>query len=331
MKTAVPGRYEAIFLRDGYYPVGITLRDRPNGQAFRYAEQPVSDTPLLDFHLPANEIVVEVVDSAGGRAIENAEVIAANRVEGERRSTSVTQHKTDPEGRAFLSPQQTGFTQITARAEGYQPAEPLRIEIAGDEERREVRIELEPVGSSTVLTLLLPSGQPAAGAETIALRSAANGKPLWRGTADAEGRVALPDTVTSGAIVAAKHATAAFIVRPWEDQAADGGEIIWRFEPAAPKLAVKVESAAGDGAPWSPIKLEIDGIVLEGILLRWLTGRAPATDGEGMWRPDHLPARPLRVAAWKRGAAVPPAGLGGANAIEIPYPRDGLAVLQIVE
>jgi 5-hydroxyisourate hydrolase-like protein (transthyretin family) len=327
--TDEAGSYRATFFRDGYFAVLVELSDRSGRPYFEYLRQPIAETPILDFRLPANTFTVEVVDAASGEPIADAEVTAANRSSRPGEIHRSNRQRTDSDGRVTLSPQQEGELRIVAEADGYHRSEPREVSVTGGEEERQIRIALRSYGATSELTLLLPDGRPAPGAELLALGAIAVELPLWRGRTDEEGRTRLPEEA-EGALLVARHPEAAFLLRRWRKPGVDGSPTVWRLEPPAPPLSVVVRSPWGEPAPWSRIVVEVDGVVLRGFLLRWLAETGSA-DAEGFWQAHHLPPRPLRLAAWAPGRQPIAGGFPEPFAVSVAFPWAGVIELQAID
>lgn len=221
--------------------------------------------------------------------------------------------KTDDQGVARLAPLRPRKATVYASASGYFTAKPRHVAVA-DETATVIEVALEPEGERRAVTLLLPDGTPAAGAEVVLEQAS------WRATAGADGGVGMPRALGAGPFLI-RHPNAASAIRRLD------AETTWHLAPAAPPLRLQVEPWTGWPDP-ATVTLWIDGVPVSGSTLRFLT-RAPAMlPSHGDWVAHHLPAAPLRIIA-RRGTL--PAATQEALAITIPFPWPAGATLRVAD
>jgi hypothetical protein len=173
---------------------------------------------------------------------------------------------------------------------------PVEAEVAGHEDS-ELEIRLEPVGEMVTVTLRLPDGAPAAGAEALLVESLADGAELFNGRADGGGLLRLPRGRAGFALV--RHPRAGFLVREWSP-ATDEGEVTWEL-PAAHDRALTIhakDSTGRSAVPGARIALWAAGHRLSGRPLGWAAAASPFADVNGYWIGHNLPRGPLAVLAW---------------------------------
>lgn len=79
-----------------------------------------------------------------------------------------------------------------------------------------------------------------------------------------------------------------------------------------PPLTVSATRPGGSACPWGLVALLIDGNLLYGPVLAWLTRTSGGTDHQGRWQPQFLPARDLRLLVWTNDNDVTEQALSGA-------------------
>ncbi len=262
----------------------------PSGQWFQYSFAPLSahlrpgTIERLDFHLPAAQYSVRVIDAASGLGVAEATVVTRNiypygeEDEDSELTKAVNQQaETDDEGVALLSPLHQGQLEIRAFAEGYRElVRPVAAEVLDGETDQTFEVALEPLGETVTVRLRLPGGAPAAGADVLLLESLATGVSVFSGYASAGGEIQAPREPPFGVFLV-RHPEAAFLVRRWQPQ--DGEyEIDWTLPAAGRSLLVRVKDTWGEEVvPRAELTLWIDGWRLSGTTLTWLTGMHPNT------------------------------------------------------
>lgn len=305
IETDEDGAYEAmLFRRVLIARVELTGEARP--PHLEFFEPAIAESVAVDFHVPANEGKVAVVDTETGRGISGASlVVSSSAADGKTYQQSA---KADPEGVAALPPLREGEVAIEASAEGYLPSsEPLRFTVREGEAVSDARIALRPVSAKQILRLTTATGGPAVGAELVATRSPASLETLWSGHADGEGKVEVPREA-EGAYLLVRHPGSGFLVRDWRRSDTED-EILWQLPAKAEApLIVRVVDASGEAVPWASLSLWVDGLRLEASALAWLTGLAPFSNRDGVWVVSNVPAGPLEILAWRGGGEAPAAG-----------------------
>lgn len=290
--------------------------------------EPITHHATLDLHVPANAYSIRVLDAMSGETIPDAEVGAFNTYldrQGEEGNAS-RKFTTDETGTATLTPLRLGKLSLRASAAGYRPSGEHVFEVRAEDRERELELHLQPAGEARSLSLLLPGGLPAAGAELIAVDDLEQG-PIWRARSDTRGEVEIPDFLT-GKLLLSKHPQAGFLIGVWETGPADETRI-WNFPPSAPPLALRFHRGQpSDPAAWARPVLWVDGLPLSSSILRWLTDSG-RVDGDGFFYAHHLPRRSLRAQAWMAGALNPEPN--AALAVSIPYPWPKLVSIEALE
>ncbi len=297
VETDDEGRYETVLFRS-VLMTRVQLRGT-SGPPFLEMIEPVTESGVLDFHLPATSGSVLVVDHETGAPITGAHVGIGNRYKTEKGSkTFSVRAVTNDDGIAELPPVHPGKVELGATAVGYIRSEPVRLTVAEeDSELPEVTIRLRRQGESERLRLVLADGGGAGGAELVATASLAAFEPVWSGTADGDGSLEVPRRL-DGSYLLVRHPAAAFDLRSW--QATDGAEdVIWTLPPRpSSPLVVRVVGAGGRPVPWAYLTLWLRGARLEGPALGWLTGGPPGTNADGLWRAPNVPTGRLELLAW---------------------------------
>lgn len=106
--TDEEGEYEATLFRGGNF--AATIRLDGVGQPYLELLDPIHSSGRLDFRLPRNHFVVEVVDESSGRPLAGARIDLLN--EGENGKASGQQGETDEEGRFRLPPLRPGRVSV---------------------------------------------------------------------------------------------------------------------------------------------------------------------------------------------------------------------------
>lgn len=314
--TDEDGAYRIALFRSGYYQVGVQLDSVAGGPYVDYLEEPIVEDRVLDFHLPANRFRIRAVDAQTGEGIAGAELAVDNRLaSGRAYSQPAT---TGEDGIADLPPLRPGELLVFAEAKGYLRTGPVTEVVPEEDVEVEVTINLEPVGSSGGLRLLLPDGTPAAGAEVRAQTSLGNTPPIWSGVADPRGLLEIPPHA-KGTLLMVRHPQGGGLVHAWHGTQAEAEPEVWTLPPPAPLMTVHVVQPGGDPAPWAQVAIDLGAVRVHGASLAWLASSpVGGANRQGIWQGRNLPAHDLRVHAWA-SSAVTPAVLSGA--------LDGLAVL----
>jgi hypothetical protein len=308
------GDYELVLFRPARYDIYVALEGR-EGPPFISLKEPIEGDTLLDLYIPDNALRVRVVDEATGEGVGGATVMLVGH------SRSFRLDETDAEGVALLPPQPPGPLRLVAAAEGYEEGPGVETIVGPEDRSREIRLPVRKTGAVPAVRLLLPGGAPAAGAEAWAVAAPGpDAAALWRGTADARGVLKLPRSV-DGALLLVRHPGAGGGARRIDLPEREGAEPVpWTLAPRAPTLAIQVERAEGEPAPWARLAVWVDGQPLTGTPLRWLLG-ADMADSRGSWLATNLPAAPVDLVAWEAGSPDPPMGPSTrAMAMTVPFP-----------
>ena len=298
VKTNDRGEYATTF----WWPKTQTARVKV-GELPPYLDpfREIVESGVVDFHVPRTDYLVRVRDAKSGKGIPHAQLNIGNEADGGPQ-TSQRIAVTD-DGVAVLPPLRRGALIVSAYAEHYVKPEPLRVNVDG--EHHELEIALQPQRVAATLQLLLPNGGPAAQAEAWAFDGAM--RPLWRGAADGEGRLDLPD-FPPGALLLVRHAQAASTIRVWTPS-----DVPWTLEPPAEPLTLVSK-------PGVVVALWLDGVKLTGPPLTFAAWSTPATSAAGLWVGRNLPAKSVRVLLLPSSAYGSNAYDTVARLIEYPWP-----------
>ena len=272
VKTNERGEYETML----WWPDVYTARVKIDGPPFLDPFREIVQSGTVDFHVPRTDYTVHVRDAQTHHGIAGARVTAGNVAD-----IQTAQHvTTDDSGTAILPPLRKGELIVDARAERYASREPLRMHV--DEEHHELDIELQPLQTAATLRLLLPNGVPAARAEAWAFNDAM--QPLWRGTANENGQLEIPD-LAANALLLVRHSNAASTIRRVSGE-------VWTLEPPAEPFTFVSDQKNALVSLW------LDGVKLSGPPLLFATwSNALTTNRDGVWIGRNLPAKPPRIAA----------------------------------
>lgn len=312
------GRYEMIFWEPGEYMAEVKIRDVP---PFWEAGFDIRTSQTLDFHVPNTRFTVQVRDADTGKPIGGARVIAGSIFEGRSGEGRVAQTTTtDANGRAMLPPMRQGEMSIRARADGYFDSDVTREMVRLADAEGSFEISLRPLGDTIAVKIRNPDGSAAAGARLWAVRSTGGHEaPLWNGVTDDSGTAAIPRKVSS-AFFLIRPRDAAVAVRRLERT----GDVVWSLSPAVP-LTVHAGRRTRM-AVW------VDDLRVTGIPLTLLAGSLEGTDDDGNWSASALPARPLRLLAWRNASpAAIQSGAFDSAATQLPYPWNRVVELQPVD
>lgn len=308
------GAYHITLLSRGYFLVRITIPGRP--AVVQRLARMLQDGERVDFHLQANNVEVEILDAESGTPLDDSVVrCAISESGGGRHLATLT---TGSDGVARLEPLPPGELRIIAEATGYLRSELAPVTITEETDTLHLTVRLKPLKETVSLRLQLATGAPAAGASVALLTDTING-PLWSGSADAAGVIAVPSNLTARWI-AAVHPAAGFLLLPWDTLL---GETVQRLPEQASPLVVRVTDSTGTGLPWAPIGVVWRGTLLTNVALAWLTNRgAPAADANGLWTCTGLPREPIVVIATRMGRSDPLANLlaAASQGVTVTYP-----------
>lgn len=325
----------------------IELKGREGVPFHEFFHELVRSSGQRDFHLPAGELRVRIVDAVTGKPVPEAFLKLRNtfplkdqegkpvpaRIPGGEAPTSALSQSVDAgaDGVAIAYYLQAGQAEFSAGADGYTSPALQKLEVAGDA-RLTAEVRLQPQGEKAALQVLLPNGEKAAGAAVLVLATLEPMKVLSAGATDKEGRIELPKE-HAGAHLAVRHPGAAFHIGRWQPGAGKEGTRL-QLEPAAEQLTL-VAKAGGQSLPYAEVALVIEGQRLTTHLLYQLTGASPMTDGEGRWTAGSLPKKPLQILVFSRQdtpkANAVRAGQHDDGAAAIPYPWPPLVEVAGIE
>jgi hypothetical protein len=319
-ETDADGEYGVTLWRKGYYPALIALEGVTGPPVFEFVR--VEDGSRIDFHLSDNRYRVRVVDAAAGEPIAGADLRVEQRSGDRESSQSVV---TGADGTVTLPPLREGTLTLSARAAGFLESEPRQFLISTDAEDAEILLRLEREQEGHRLRILLSNGTPAGGAEAWIIAEGSP-LPLWQGTAEQDGSLAVP-LVAGAGILLIHHPEGSSIVRRFHGAAAE--QVLL---PPSPPLRIRVERRGGGSVRSAALALFLEDATLIGPPLAFFAWSAPLVDGSGIWIGRNLPPRSLRMLATtaKTAAAV---GAGGFDsmAATIPYPWPSETALSVLE
>ena len=298
--------------------LSVELTDSPHVPWVDVFMPPIRRSQELDVDIADAEIVVRVLDAATRRPIPDARVAVKNEyfdseddgqddpewgdrsTERGRRMLART-YRADEEGRARLAPPRPGRLEIFPSAAGSHESRDAAqvLEIEDPPQDREVEVLLHPIGETMELTLALPDGSPASGAEVMLVDSLWRGTVLFHGQVDDAGAVEIPSEHSHGALLL-KHPAAASAVIDWREWAAKD-EARWQLAAAAEiALTLEVTDPTGEEpARGARVALLVDGRRISGMPLRWLFEGPVGTDSNGHWTASRLPRSGVRLLAWE--------------------------------
>ena len=288
------GHYEVtLWSPNDAYLAEVNVASR-EGPPFEEGFVQIRDSRTLDFHVPATRYDVRVVDAASGAAIAAATVSAANvwKHESGEEATIVQRAITNEDGVAALAPLRRGKLSLRARASGYFDSAAVDGgSIETDDASGTIEVQLRAVGETSRVHLRSTTGQPIAGAEVWAVAATTGTRPpLWRGTSDSEGVVAVPRSVDGSTLLIRSRNTAS-AVRSFRATAREE-EIM--MNAAAPPLRISI------GTPDTRIAIWVDGLRITGPAVTFLTWSSEVSDSAGFWSAANLPPQPMRLLAWRR-------------------------------
>lgn len=300
-----------------------------------------------DFHLPASELRVKVVDAVTGKPVPGANLTVSNRVpvlgkdglplppRSPGQSPPATSYqqslKAGPDGVAsqyYLLP---GQVAVRAWGRGYQrQTTPQTGEIHKDE-LLEMEVRLSPEGAKSGLRVLLPNGDKAVRAAVLVLENLNPMKVSFAGVTDAEGRIEVPANL-GGSSLAIRHPDAALHIGSWAPAAQDAET---RLEEAAEKPLTIHATAGGTDLAYAEVALGVGSVLLTTHLLYQLTGASPMTDEKGRFTAHSLPKGEVGVLVFTRhDSARADAIRGGRHndkATIVPYPWPDLVEVKGVQ
>lgn len=316
------GRYEAVLQTAGRYPMRVALQGL-EGPPFRPRPRYLDSDTTLDIHVPRSDVEVQVGDAASGEPVPGALVI--HDIEFERdgkRLGSSSSTRSDEDGLAVLPPLRQGDLTLWVEKEGYLRAGPVETTVVPGV-GRDLRIDLEPATSTARLTLRLPDGRPAAGAEVRVQLSAWNEPSVWEGQADDRGEVGVPNRA-GGAWLLVRHPAAGSWVQGWDPRGRE--EVTWTLPPATGALVVRTVGLDGEPVAWSGVAVRFPEAWVAGSALAWLAGtRTGGSDGSGLWTAEGLPAVELgAIAGSPEVIRLALQGFldGSVQALEPPWPAE---------
>jgi len=272
------GEYEAVFWQPGLYSTSI---NPATGSAFNDPAVPVEESVTVDFRIPDNRISGRVVDARTGRGIAGAIVGVQNDAEHHHVGAMTTGRRfaVDDDGRLALPRLWAGKVSVEASAAGYAPSEPQRLEV-DETTKRELTFTLEAL-EPLKTTVVLSDGRPASGAEAAVITL---DRIVWRGVANADGRLDVSAQGVNGVLVV-RHPQAASLVRPLANLAeqlvlgsADTGPLRLRTARFALLTVwidnIRLTDQAAAFATWSDVAI---------------------TGADGVWTARNLPAADIRV------------------------------------
>ncbi len=336
VETDEKGCYETLLFRTGYYAVFVRPVGREDTPFLNYTDEPIMESMVLDFHIPANRYRVRVVDAESGAGISGAEVNADNEFAYEEpelsdRKRTVSQLSvTAKDGVAQLPPLRPGELVLAVSARGYRSAEGL-VEPVFENEDRDIVVELQRIVGAVPLRLSLPGGAPAAEAEVRVQHGLDSTPPLWAGGADGEGIVEIPLYADAGFLIV-RHPEAGCLIRPLRITEL-GPDEVWTLPPAAGPMVARILRYSGEPARWAGVAMWVDGLQISGATLAWVSwARASGADVKGRWVARNLPAAPIRMLAWMgnrdtRGLS----GVGDSLALTVSYPWRDVVELEAIE
>ncbi|MFL6248547.1 MAG: collagen binding domain-containing protein, partial [Thermoanaerobaculia bacterium] len=309
-ETDEQGNYALHVWTTGRYQLEITPLEPAETEAL-LDMLVVTGDQTVDVDLPANRFTVRVVDAKTRKPIAGAHVSVSSARKNGRSMRQVT---TSAEGVASLPPLYPGELVLRTSADGYLEGQPFSTQVVEDSQSRAIEIALVREEDSVPLTIALPTGAPADGAEVVVVRDLqAPYGVLWQGRTDDNGTIRIPSSM-NGAYVAVRHTNAAGTIRPWPAQPG----ATWKLQPPAETLALR-------SRPASSVTAWIDGVRVSGYTLQFLTWSTDSTDGQGIWFGRRLPPAPLRVLIGNTTPA------HDALATQIAYPWNAPHTIEAVE
>ncbi|HKR64543.1 MAG TPA: carboxypeptidase-like regulatory domain-containing protein [Thermoanaerobaculia bacterium] len=329
LETNDAGEYEAFLWGGGSTVAEVWLRDRPDLPSHRELVHLTDGANDLDFRIPRTRYRISVTDSDSGKPIGGSTATLINRWNDPRegkRSASRTVMTNDA-GIADLPPLYAGVVELHTQATGYFKAEAIHFNVAeGDEAEHTVNVQLRAEGNHRAVHVLLPSGAPASGARLISVHPETLGF-LWRGQADADGVVEIPESLDQ-TLLLGRHPNAGVFVRRWHR--ADPSSAQLRFPASAAPLVMRFTRSDGSPARFAGVTLWIGDVVLREGALAFLFD-AELSDTDGVWVAPGLPPGPVTIVAASRTSGNAAGQVLRAFATEIPFPWPGSVTVRAIE
>jgi hypothetical protein len=293
IETDAQGRYRALLYQPGRIPINVALAGREGLPFLISPRLEIEKSRKLDFHLPANRFVLEALDQRSGQGVAGARVQIENHFGKERAFVTSTHDRTGKDGKLTLPPIRSGRLDLKIGAKGYREAT-REVEIAEQDPGESILIELAPEAAGDEVSVALPDGRQAGGAQAALFASTTDSsEPWWQGSADAAGLLELPPG-RQGSYLLIRHPAAGATVL--SATAADGRVVL---SPRAPDLQIVIRRRTGDPAPGSPVAIGIGEIEVMGRALTWLLDSPlSGSDASGYFRAAGLPAARLQIISW---------------------------------
>jgi hypothetical protein len=310
VNTDEHGRYEALFAK----PRGYIALVRIEGRAGPFAVPPIDiDRDMeYDFRLPNNEYTFRVTSKRDGSPIAGASVIVRNTAADKIVTDQLL--RTGDDGVAVAQPLREGEIAVSARADGFHPSSP-EVASVRVEGVRSFEFHLEPTDDDVRVTVRLPNGEPARGAEVFVADGPLMSTVLQ---ADGEGMIRVPESAR-GALLLVRAMGAAWSGRR---VGPDDEGVTWSLEAPAPPLVLRCIHAGGAPADCGAT-LWLDGSRLFAAPLAWLTAGPGMTGPGGYWVLTSLPPRPVDVLFWAsttQNAISAHSGMYDMMRTTVPYP-----------
>ncbi len=312
--TDEEGRFAADLVGNQVQPI-LLVSVQGREPIWWNVEPPLHDGQVIDINLKGRAIDLKVVDAETGDGVEGAEVWYgwAGESAGGRRASS------DSDGLVHLPPAPEADLRVGVRADGYVPATRLiDLENTTDEQ---VTVPIEKERKGKAVTLLLPGGGPASGAEVGILTSTAM-PPSWVGHADGAGTVRLPESADSG-VLAARHPQAGVLLADL-NMVTDDSTTTLALPASGGALAAAVVDPSGKPAPYAVAVAWIGGYRLSGGGLAWLLKAPGMSLADGSWSAQFLPAQPIALLFCDRSGDAAE-GLAACAGGQFDYRRENIA------
>jgi hypothetical protein len=227
-----------------------------------------------------------------------------------------------------LPPQRIGTTEIRVRAAGYGDAGPILVQVDQSLRDRIIEVPMTRSTETADMVILIDGVSPAAGAEIAAF---SNDQMMWHGSADGEGHIAIPESVTRARVVV-RHPSAASDVVLFGKLS---GPQRLSLARAAPPLVVKVVRSDGTRMGPAAAKLSIwltGGVRLTGAEAAFATWSLAATSPDGTFIARGLHPKSLRLLATRQASfAQIQTGTFDGLASTIPYPWPTTYTIQVID
>lgn len=347
VETNDQGEYEVVTTRP-LAGVSIQLAGSKQAPWVEFFSKPVAETQELDFTIPSAIYKVHVLESSTRRPIPGASVAVRNSYderelnrgglggdEDQRKSPpkrAVGQNVTaDEYGTAVLPPLRLGAIEVDVSAKGFRPMQESLKRVVPDESTdQELEVLLEAEGATATVSLSLPDGSPAAGAEVMLVDELSSAQVLFSGTTNESGELEVPRNFTS-AVLLARHPQAAYLVTSWNPTDEESRYVLQMPATSGRTLFVRVlRSLSDDPFPAADVGLRLGQSRFFGALLMWLVRSHP--DEAAYWAIENLPASEVSLLAWgpaREGEAIS----GGLSTLEtaVPWPWPQVVALKAIE